>query len=83
MQGIEDALRRLELDRAARIGASSQEGSPLPPMHRVEGDGRRVAGGVPLRVRRTRGARWLRGRRASTTAPEADQLPVTRAGEAG
>jgi uncharacterized membrane protein len=83
MQRIEDALRRLELDRAARITSSSQEGSPLPPMHRVEGDGRRVAGGVPLRVRRTRGARWLRGRRASTTAPEADQVPVTRAGEAG
>jgi uncharacterized membrane protein len=56
---IEAALRQLEVDRAARIEAGSREASPPAPVHRVEDTGRRVAGGVPLRVRRTRGARWF------------------------
>jgi uncharacterized membrane protein len=60
LRRVEAALRRLEVERAARIEAASHEASPPPPMHRTEHDGRRVAAGVPLRVSRTRGTRWTR-----------------------
>jgi uncharacterized membrane protein len=60
LRRVEAALRRLEIERAGRIDAASREASPPPPIHRTEHDGRRVAGGVPLRVPRTRGARWTR-----------------------
>jgi uncharacterized membrane protein len=65
LQRVEAALRRLEIERAARIEAASNEASPPPPIHRTEHDGRRVAGGVPLRVQRTGRAPWNRraGRR--------------------
>jgi uncharacterized membrane protein len=68
MEQVEAALRRLELDRAERIASASHESAPPPPIHRDEDDGRRVAGGVPLQVRRTRGARWLRRRGARSRA---------------
>jgi len=58
---IEQVLRSLELERAARIKAQHGQAVPPPPAHRpAEVD---AAAGVPLRTRRTRGARWLRGRR--------------------
>jgi uncharacterized membrane protein len=58
---IEEVLRSLELDRAQRIKARHGQAVPPPPAHRpAEVD---AAAGVPLRTRRTRGARWLRGRR--------------------
>jgi uncharacterized membrane protein len=58
---IEAVLRSLELERAARIKAQHGQAVPPPPAHRpAEVD---AAAGVPLRTRRTRGARWLRGRR--------------------
>jgi len=58
---IEEILRSLELERAARIKAQHGQAVPPPPAHRpAEVD---AAAGVPLRTRRTRGARWLRGRR--------------------
>jgi uncharacterized membrane protein len=59
---IEEILRSLELERAARIKAQHGQAVPPPPAHRpAEVDA--AAAGVPLRTRRTRGARWLRGRR--------------------
>jgi uncharacterized membrane protein len=60
LQRVDAALRRLEIERAARIEAASSEASPPPPIHRTEHDGRRVAGGVPLRVQKPRGVRRTR-----------------------
>ena len=57
---IEEVLRSLELERAARIKAQHGHAAPPPPAHRAAGDA--VQAGVPLRQRRTSGARWLRGR---------------------
>ena len=63
---IEETLVSLELERAARIKAQHGHAAPPPPAHRA-GD---VQAGVPLRHRRTRGARWLRGRqRALASTP--------------
>jgi hypothetical protein len=59
---IEAILRSLELERAERIRAQRAQAAPTPPIHRT-GDGG-VHAGVPLRVRRTRGARWMRRRPA-------------------
>jgi hypothetical protein len=56
---IEEVLRSLELERAARIKAQAAHAAPQPPAHRAGN----VQTGVPLRDRRTRGARWLQGRR--------------------
>jgi uncharacterized membrane protein len=57
---IEAVLRSLELERAERIKAQHAHAAPPPPAHRaVDND---ALAGVPLRHRRTRGARWLRGR---------------------
>ena len=44
--------------RADRIKASHLDTAPPAPAQRK--DGEREVGGVPLRVRRTGGARWLR-----------------------
>jgi uncharacterized membrane protein len=57
---IEEVLRSLELERAARIKAQHGHAAPPPPAHRADDDV--VRAGVPLRQRRTSGARWLRGR---------------------
>jgi uncharacterized membrane protein len=62
---IEQTLRSLELERAARIKAEHPHAAPPPPAHRA---GAAAQAGVPLRHRRTRGARWM-GRRP---APQPD-----------
>jgi uncharacterized membrane protein len=62
LASIEQTLQSLELERAERIKAQHPHAAPTPPAHRT-GDGAARAG-VPLRTRRTRGARWVRGRRA-------------------
>jgi uncharacterized membrane protein len=62
---IEETLRSLELERAERIkaqDAQAAQAAPTPPVHRP-GDDSNLAG-VPLRTRRTRGARWMRQRPA-------------------
>jgi hypothetical protein len=59
---VEQALVSLELERAERIKARDPQAAPTAPAHRT-GDGAPRAG-VPLRTRRTRGARWLQRRRA-------------------
>jgi uncharacterized membrane protein len=59
---IEQLLVSLELDRAERIKAQHAQAAPPPPTHRAAGED--ALAGVPLRTRRTRGARWIRGRRA-------------------
>jgi hypothetical protein len=56
---IEAVLRSLELERAERIKAPHAHAAPPPPAHRADHD---ALAGVPLRHRRTPGARWLRGR---------------------
>jgi uncharacterized membrane protein len=58
MERIEAELRTLELHRADRIKASHLDAAPPAPAQRK--NGRREVGGVPLHVRRTGGARWLR-----------------------
>jgi uncharacterized membrane protein len=58
---IDQQLRSLELERAQRIKAERAHAAPRPPAHRAAGVD--APAGVPLRTRRTRGARWLRGRR--------------------
>jgi uncharacterized membrane protein len=66
---IEQTLVSLELERAERIKAERAHAAPPAPMHRAAGAD--AAAGVPLRTRRTGGARWLRGqrpRRPGTTA---------------
>jgi uncharacterized membrane protein len=59
---IEQVLRSLELERAERIKAQDPKAAPTAPAYRT-GEGASRAG-VPLRTRRTRGARWLRQRPA-------------------
>jgi uncharacterized membrane protein len=72
---IEQTLRSLELERAQRIKAPHPQAAPPPPAHRTSDDSFRA--GVPLRHRRTRGARWLRGRRQepSPSSPGEDGSP--------
>jgi hypothetical protein len=53
---IEETLRSLELERAQRIKARDPQAAPVAPAHRDGQGGSRA--GVPLRTRRTRGARW-------------------------
>jgi uncharacterized membrane protein len=66
---IEQTLRSLELERAERIKARDPQAAPTAPAHRT-GDGTSRSG-VPLRTRRTRGARWSQRRPAHhrDTAP--------------
>jgi uncharacterized membrane protein len=60
LRRIEEVLRSLELERAERIKATRAQTAPPAPAQRPLGE---VAlAGVPLRTRRTRGARWLRKR---------------------
>jgi uncharacterized membrane protein len=56
---IEETLRSLERQRERRIAAAEADAAPSAPVHRADG-GQRA--GVPLRTRRTRGARWWRPR---------------------
>jgi uncharacterized membrane protein len=58
---IEQVLVSLELERAERIKAQHAQAAPPAPVHRDADQD--AAAGVPLRTRRTRGARWIRGRR--------------------
>jgi uncharacterized membrane protein len=61
MARLEAELRTLELQRAERIKAQHADAAPPAPSQRDRGgEGGRVAGGVPLRVKRTGGAKWLR-----------------------
>jgi hypothetical protein len=59
----EQVLRSLELERAERIKGGGAPGSPPVLARRSGAD--YMGAGVPLRSRRTRGARWIR-RRGST-----------------
>ena len=61
---IEETLRSLELERGERIKARDPQAAPAAPAHRDGGGG--VHAGVPLRTRRTRGARWHLTRRRAT-----------------
>jgi hypothetical protein len=63
---IEETLVSLELERAQRIKARDPQAAPVAPAHR-DGQGG-VRAGVPLRTRRTRGARWRLTRRRGTPA---------------
>jgi uncharacterized membrane protein len=62
LASIEQTLQSLELERAERIKAQRAQAAPPSPAHKAAGDDELA--GVPLRTRRTRGARWVRGRRA-------------------
>jgi hypothetical protein len=53
---IEQVLRSLEVERAERIKAEGTHAAPPAHAHRSGSDD--VRGGVPLRRRRTPGARW-------------------------
>jgi len=72
---IEQSLRSLELERAARIKAEHGHSAPTAPAHRT-GDGGASAAGVPLRIRRTRGARWM-GRRPARHPEASSQVAQT------
>jgi uncharacterized membrane protein len=58
---IEQTLRSLELERAARIKAQHAQAAPTAPV--LSADAGAARAGVPLRARRTRGAQWTRRRR--------------------
>jgi uncharacterized membrane protein len=62
---IEQTLESLELERAERIKARDPDAAPTAPVHRTSDGGSRA--GVPLRTRRTRGARWMRRGPAPTS----------------
>jgi uncharacterized membrane protein len=64
---IEQTLVSLELDRTQRSKAQHAKAAPPAPAHRAAGED--TLAGVPLRQRRTRGARWLRRRRAEVVPP--------------
>jgi uncharacterized membrane protein len=73
---IEQTLRSLELERAERIKATHAKAAPPAPVHRtVDQD---APAGVPLRTRRTRGARWVQGRAARR--PDKPSPATTRTG---
>jgi uncharacterized membrane protein len=63
---IDATLRALELERAERIKARDPDAAPTAPAHRSEEA--RSRAGVPLRTRRTRGARWAWRRTAADAA---------------
>jgi hypothetical protein len=66
---IEETVRSLELERAQRIKAPNPDTAPAAPVHRTSDGASRA--GVPLRTRRTRGARWSQRRpsRPPDTSP--------------
>jgi uncharacterized membrane protein len=66
---IEQTLVSLELERAERVKAQRAHEAPPPPAHRAAGMD--AVGGVPLRTRRTGGARWLTRRRTRHPVPAA------------
>jgi uncharacterized membrane protein len=74
LAGIEQTLQSLELERAERIKAQRAQTAPAAPAHRAAGEAELA--GVPLRTRRTRGARWVRGRQARHPAASS-QAPAT------
>jgi uncharacterized membrane protein len=61
LASIDQTLRSLELERGERIKAGHADSAPTPPAHRAAGED--APAGVPLRRRRTPGARWMAGRR--------------------
>jgi len=73
---IEETLRSLELERAQRIKARNPDAAPAAPVHRTSDGASRA--GVPLRTRRTRGARWSQRRPARR--PDTPDRVVTRSG---
>ena len=73
LDDIEQNLRSLELERAERIKARDPKAAPTPPAHR-SGDGASRAG-VPLRTRRTRGARWSLRRPSLRPDPSSTIVP--------
>jgi hypothetical protein len=78
---IEETLRSLELERAERIKARDPQAAPPAPAQRT-GDGA-LEGGVPLRTRRTRGARWSQPRRSQPRPAPAPDAPPPMAAPAG
>jgi uncharacterized membrane protein len=80
---IEETLRSLELERAERIKARDPQAAPPAPAQRTgDGDGA-LEGGVPLRTRRTRGARWSQPRRSQPRPAPAPDAPPPMAAPAG
>jgi uncharacterized membrane protein len=77
---IEEVLRSLEVERAERIKAERAPAAPPAPAQRSGGDGGDVRGGVPLRTRRTAGARWLR--RPAANGPSTTEALANRAPQA-
>jgi uncharacterized membrane protein len=73
---IEQILRSLELERAERIKAQRAQAAPTPPALRAA-DGASGAG-VPLRTRRTRGARWTQ--RQPAQQPDTSSRTAARTG---
>jgi uncharacterized membrane protein len=78
LASIDQTLRSLELERAERIKARDPNAAPIPPAHR-SGEGSFQAG-VPLRTRRTRGARWS-PRRRPAHQPEPSGGAVAASGD--
>jgi uncharacterized membrane protein len=73
---IEETLVSLELERAERIKARNADAAPTAPVHRISDGASRA--GVPLRTRRTRGARWSQRRPARR--PDTSPRIVARSG---
>jgi uncharacterized membrane protein len=73
---IEETLRSLELERAQRIKAPNPDTAPAAPVHRTSEGASRA--GVPLRTRRTRGARW--SQRRPSRPPDTSPRIVARGG---
>jgi uncharacterized membrane protein len=65
---IEQTLRSLELERAQRIKAAHAQAAPPAPVQRTPDQ--YTPAGVPLRTRRTPGARWSRGRRRALSGDD-------------
>lgn len=63
---VEQFLRDMEVERAERIASQSELAAPRPPADRATAP---LLAGVPLRQRRTRGARWRRGRAGPAPTP--------------
>jgi uncharacterized membrane protein len=74
LAGIEKILQSLELERAERIKAQRAHAAPPAPAHRTADQD--ALAGVPLRTRRTRGARWVRGRRTRHPVAPAATAPT-------
>jgi len=75
---VDEALMAIDVDRKARIKATSSDDAPPPPAARYPQSA--FAGGVPLETRRASGAQWFRRRSGDDETGDATTSPTPAGG---